>query len=83
MFESIYYKHILEQSRKKLDDMVLLGYHQTGGYKLFNTINKQTVVSKDAVFDESDGWSWTSDTNEQYSGIIIVSEDAETREKRN
>jgi len=58
---SICYKHVPEQLRKKLDDrgelMIQLGYYQIGGYKLFNPINKQIVMSRDVVFDESDGWN--------------------------
>lgn len=86
VFGSIYYKHVPEQLRKKLDDkgeMIMLGYNQTGGYKLFNPITKQIVVSRDVIFDESKEWNSESNTNEQYNQVIIESMEAETNEDQN
>nr|KYP66211.1 Retrovirus-related Pol polyprotein from transposon TNT 1-94 [Cajanus cajan] len=87
VFGSIGYKHVHEQLRRKLDDkgekMILLGYHPTGGYKLFNPISKQIMVSRDVMFDESKGWNSESNKDEQYSQVIIESVDAETNEDQN
>jgi hypothetical protein len=51
MFGSIAYKHVPDQLRKKLDDklvmMILVGYHPTGGYKLYDPTNKNVVVNRD------------------------------------
>ena len=56
-FGSICYKHVPDQLRKKLDSkseiMILLGYHATGGYKLFNPVTKEVLVSRNVVVDES------------------------------
>ncbi|GAU49301.1 hypothetical protein TSUD_367130 [Trifolium subterraneum] len=56
VFGSIAYKHVPDQLRKKLDDkattMILVGYHPTGGYKLYDPVNKSVVVSRDVVIDE-------------------------------
>jgi hypothetical protein len=56
VFGSIAYKHVPDQLRKKLDDksetMILIGYHSTGGYKLYDPVSKVTVISRDVVFDE-------------------------------
>jgi len=54
-----------------------------GGYKLLNPLNKQIVMSRDVVFDETNGWNWTSNAYKQYKGVIIESEVAETIEKQN
>jgi hypothetical protein len=49
-----------DQLRKKLDDkstvMILVGYHSTGGYKLYDPVNKCIVISRDVVVDELKEW---------------------------
>ena len=32
--------------------MILVGYHSTGGYKLFDVENMRIVINRDIVFDE-------------------------------
>jgi len=32
--------------------MVFLGYHETGGYRLFDPRTKQIAISRDVEFDE-------------------------------
>jgi len=59
--------------------MILLVYHQTSGYRLFNPINKQLVMSRDVVFD---GWNWTSNTYEQYKRVVNKFEEVETIEEQ-
>jgi transposase InsO family protein len=60
VFGSIAYKHVPNQLRRKLDDkatiMILVGYHSTGGYKLYDPVNKSVVVSRDVVIDEMKEW---------------------------
>jgi hypothetical protein len=45
-----------DQLRRKLDDksdmMILVGYHNTDGYKLFDPININIVISRDVLIDE-------------------------------
>jgi hypothetical protein len=40
----------------KLDDksevMILVGYHNTGGYKLFDPVKRNIVISRDVLIDE-------------------------------
>lgn len=52
----VVYRHIMGQLRKKLDDkeemMILVGYHCTSGYKLFNKANKRVMISQDIIVDE-------------------------------
>ena len=63
VFGSIAHRHVPDQLRRKLDDkssqMILIGYHSTGGYKLFDPMNKQVVISRDVIIDELKEWDWT------------------------
>jgi hypothetical protein len=56
------FRHVPDQLRKKLDDksqaMIMVGYHSTGAYKLYDPSSKKVVFSKDVKFDESKGWNW-------------------------
>lgn len=56
VFGSVAFRHIPGQLRKKLDDkgekLLLVGYHPTGGYKLFDMSSKRIVVSRDVIVDE-------------------------------
>ncbi|XP_073221582.1 uncharacterized protein [Cicer arietinum] len=56
VFGSVAFQHITGQLRKKLDDksemMLLVGYHPTGGYKLFDVSSKKIVISRDVIVDE-------------------------------
>lgn len=49
VFGSICYNHVPDARRSKLDDksepMILVGYHKTDAYRLFNPINKKIVMS--------------------------------------
>ena len=49
-------QHVLDQLRRKLDDkssqMILVGYHSLGGYKLLDPVNKHIVISRDVIIDD-------------------------------
>ncbi|WVY91230.1 hypothetical protein V8G54_036744 [Vigna mungo] len=64
VFGSICYKQIPDQLRRKLDDkgvpLILIGYHATGGYKLYNPVTGQTTISRDMIIDEDIVWDWKS-----------------------
>lgn len=49
LFGSVAYEHIPDQLRKKLDDkdnhMILVGYHTTGGDKLFDPVKRSNSLS--------------------------------------
>lgn len=40
--------------------MILLGYHTSGAYKLYNPITKKITASKDVTFDEKNSWKQES-----------------------
>ena len=79
IFGSLCFRHIPDQLRRKLDDkgeqMILLGYHSTGGYKLFDPKSKQIIISRDVVFDESRSWNWKQNTEMKGPKIMIRSEE--------
>ncbi|CAJ2677087.1 unnamed protein product [Trifolium pratense] len=64
VFGSLVFKHTPDQLRKKLDDkstmMILVGYHSTGGYKLYDPINNNVVISRDVIIDELKEWDWNT-----------------------
>lgn len=62
IFGSLCYRHIPEQNRRKLDSrsqaMVLIGYHRTGAYKLYDPVQRKVVISNDVIVDETKEWNW-------------------------
>ena len=54
------YKHVPDARRRRLDDksepMILVGYHKTGAYRLFNPVNEKIVLSRDIVINENSAW---------------------------
>jgi hypothetical protein len=63
VFGSVAYRHVPDQLRRKLDDksevMILVGYHNTGGYKLFDPVKRNIVISRDVLIDEVKKWDWS------------------------
>jgi hypothetical protein len=62
VFGSISHRYVPDQLRRKLDDkssqMMLIGYYSTRGYKLFDPVNKQVVISRDVIIDELKEWDF-------------------------
>jgi len=46
--------------------MILIGYHPTGAYKLYDPERNKVIISRDVVIDERKEWSW-----KQGSAIIM------------
>ena len=67
VFGSLCYNHIPDVKRTKLQDksevMVLIGYHSTGGYKLYNPKLKKTCISRDLLIKEDESWDWEKGLN--------------------
>jgi len=61
IFGSLCFKHVPDQLGRKLDDksqvMIMVGYHSTGAYKLYDPNSKKIVFSKDVKFDETKCWN--------------------------
>jgi hypothetical protein len=79
VFGSLVYRHVPDQLRRKLDDksnqMVLIGYHSTGGYKLLDPITRQIVISRDVIVDELKEWDWSH--NVKKNSVRVMFEDQE------
>lgn len=64
VFSSISDKRVLDDRRRNLDDksepIILVGYHKTEAYKLFNLMSDKTVMIRDIVIDENSAWDWNS-----------------------
>lgn len=58
VFGSICHEHVPGDRRKKLVDksepMVLLGYHKTEAYMMFNLISGKLMINKDITIDENE-----------------------------
>ncbi|GAU30980.1 hypothetical protein TSUD_104940 [Trifolium subterraneum] len=80
VFGSIAYRHVPDQLRSKLDDksevMVLVAYHLTGGYRLYDPISKSIVISRDVIVDEMKEWDWCS--NKKKDSVSIMFDDVHT-----
>jgi len=63
IFGSLFYRPIPDEKRKKLEDksesLILIGYHPTGAYRLFNPVNQQILISGDFVVDDNASWNWS------------------------
>ena len=84
VFGSITHRHVPDQLRRKLDDnssqMILVGYHLAGGYKLFNPVNKKIVISRNVIINELKEWDWTE--NVKKDSVEIVHEEPKPQVER-
>jgi hypothetical protein len=71
--------HVPDQLRRKLDDqsevMILVGYHNTGGHKLFDPVKRNIVISRDVLIDEVKKWDWSK--SKEIHTTSIMCEDSE------
>ena len=65
VFGSLCYKHVPDARRSKLKDkseiMILIGYHPTSAYKLYNHVDLKGHISRDVIVNESEKWKWESE----------------------
>ena len=56
VFGSLCYRHVPDERRTKLEDksepMILVGYHPTGAYRLYNPVTEKLLVSRDVILRE-------------------------------
>ncbi|CAL8176899.1 unnamed protein product [Prunus armeniaca] len=67
VFGSLCYVHVPTETRHKLDAKsvkgVFVGYAVCAkGYRVFDTLTKKLLLSRDVVFDESMTWNWKAQT---------------------
>ncbi|GAU11497.1 hypothetical protein TSUD_344870 [Trifolium subterraneum] len=79
VFGALCHKHIPEAKRTKLDDrsesMIIVGYHVTGAYKLYNPISKKMTYSRDVIVDEAKTWDWIAGSSTSRPQITQFTDD--------
>ncbi|MCH81362.1 copia-type polyprotein, partial [Trifolium medium] len=79
VFGALCHKHIPEAKRTKLDNrskpMILVGYHATGAYKLYNPISKKLKFSRDVIVDEAKSWDWIAGSSTSRPHLSQISDD--------
>ena len=84
IFGSLCYKHIADARRKKLHDksesMILVGYHDTSSYRLYNPSKKRIEVSRDILVYENQSWNWEQQ-NSRVGNLIFVSNENKNSEQ--
>jgi len=59
--------------------MIIVGYHLTGAYKLYDLNSKKIVFNKDVKFDETKCWNWKDKASNEFDSHLYLS-DSETKE---
>ncbi|CAL1409608.1 unnamed protein product [Linum trigynum] len=80
VFGCIGHVHIPDKQRRKLDDKsqpcIFLGLSsESKAYKLYNPLTKKLIVSRDVVFDESQGWSWDKEAQPVDTSLVWEGDD--------
>ena len=89
VFGSLCYKHVPTEKRKKLDDrseaMILVGFHHTGTYKLFDPKTKRIAISRDVVFYENGIYNWEllEEKNVKNQVLLPVESSTESETEQN
>ncbi|KAK2454958.1 hypothetical protein QL285_002459 [Trifolium repens] len=80
VFGSLCYKHVPDARRKKLDDkseaMILVGYHRTGAYRLYNPITDKVEISRDVKVIENDSWDWKQKSTSKKTYEVDLDDDS-------
>jgi hypothetical protein len=64
----------------KMKKMILLGYHSTGAYKLYDPISKKVHISRDVIVDENETWKWETNTEIKNVNSHIFTESDQSEE---
>lgn len=68
IFGSLFYKHILDAKRSKIKDkrktMILVGYHNTWYYRLFNPDANKLTTSRNMIILEDEVCNWNAKDND-------------------
>jgi len=56
--------------------MILVGYHETGAYRLYHPLNHSIVISRDVKICENETWDWNMKENSSSHTVpTIIEED--------
>ena len=71
--------HIPDAKRRKLGDksepMIVVGYHETGAYRLYHPLNHSIVISRDVKICENEAWDWNKKEKSSSHTVPIIIEE--------
>ncbi|KAM1716757.1 hypothetical protein ACFX11_024686 [Malus domestica] len=76
VFGCIFYAHVLDSKRIKLDDKslkcIFLEFsEESKAYRLFDPIFQKLIMSRDVVFDENQSWNWDDNHEEAILADLV------------
>lgn len=77
VFGCVGYAKIEGTQLKKLDDRSLMLVHLgtepgSKAYRLYNPNTRRVIVSRDVVFDEDKGWSWSKEDKQEKESFVVA-----------
>eukprot|EP01018_Ginkgo_biloba_P029277 Gb_13701 [translate_table: standard] len=80
VFGCMAYVHIPDKKRKKLDAkpqlcIFVVYSEETKGYRFYNLITKQFIVSRDVLFNEGGVWQWKEGVQQEKPVIEEIEDD--------
>lgn len=79
IFGSLCHRHIPDERRKKLDDksenLILVGYHPIGPYKVYNSAVNQVIINRYVVVDEPAAWKQEGQSGSQNVPCVLEEKD--------
>jgi len=60
----------------KSEPMILVGYHETGAYRLYHPLNHSIVISRDVKICQNEAWDWNKkEKTSSHTVPTIIEED--------
>ncbi|CAL1380180.1 unnamed protein product [Linum trigynum] len=81
VFGCIAYAHISTPNRDKFDQkgekLIFTSYSdESKGYRLYNLVKNEVVVSQDVIFDEMEEWNWENPISQSLPSYEILEDSA-------
>ncbi|CAL1407138.1 unnamed protein product [Linum trigynum] len=88
VFGCIAYAHISTPNRDKFDQkgekLIFTGYSdESKGYRLYNPVKNEVVVSRDVIFDEMAEWNWENPISQSPPSYEILEDSATPEDPSN
>jgi len=87
VFGCITHVHIPDKQRSKLDDKsekcILLGVsEESKAYRLYNSVSKKVIISRDVVFTENEKWEWKRSNEEIEVDVLEWGDEKKNQDSR-